>query len=287
MKKNAVVFGCWFQSEARMDKYIDVLTKYYADCDIYIGINPTEYTQVFIDKLSNTSLSYFIEITPDNLIIRQHTSSTQSGLRKLIDIGIEYNLVHFIHTKGITYNDYHFERSFSDYILNYAKKRNKIELFLDFRTDYGAYADFGGIQPQWFIKNGIDIDNLHRPFDNINDSASNSLENYDLKIHPAIGLDDYFDFEYLPMRTQFLTGVYTFKWFLLRDFFKNTKIDILNKHLINDLKYDIYFFETHIAQISCRQGYLRYIENYWDIGFGVQDKLDKVIELYKEENNLL
>jgi hypothetical protein len=286
--RNSVVSGVWFNLKNRVDEYINVLKTYYSDCDHYIGINPCSEQEYLIERLNQSNLIFTYGIVPDHLIIKQHTSSTQLGIKLLIDSKKEYNITHFLHSKGSSYNDYHYGRAFNEYIVEYSMKKKAIEQFLDNNLNYGAFADYGGIQMQWFIREGINKSDLKRPFENVTDTAASNLLNYKkpLEVHTNLDLGEFYNFKYMPLRTQFLVGVYSFKFFIIKEFFEATYKDILERNLITDLKFDIYFFETHIAQLSCRMGYLRKINNYWNISFGDKELEQTVIDLYKTENNL-
>lgn len=286
--RNAVVAGVWFDIKNRANDFVNHLVKYYSDCDIFIGINPCPEYDYFIERLNETNLKVVTGIVPQHLIIKQHTSSTQLGIKLLIDSNNEYNIVHFIHSKGSSYNDYHYNRAFTQYIVEYGQKRDYIEEFLNTNQDYGAFADYGGIQMQWFIREGINKQDLKRPFENVTHTAASSLLDYKktLEVHTNLDLGEFYDFKYVPLRTQFLVGVYSFKFFIIKEFYTKTYKDMLERNLITDLKFDIYFFETHIAQLSCRMGYLRKINNYWNISFGDKELEQTVIDLYKKENNL-
>ena len=55
--------------------------------------------------------------------------------------------------------------------------------------------------------------------------------------------------------------------------------------------YDIYFFETQIAQVVCRQGYLRYIDELWAnpnlvVTKGSKVDEDRMMGIWSTENNI-
>ena len=66
MKKDCVILSSWVPSSNRMEPYIRVLVSYYSDCDIYVGVNPSDYAELWIQKLKESGLNIIAEITPKN-----------------------------------------------------------------------------------------------------------------------------------------------------------------------------------------------------------------------------
>ena len=81
MKKDCVILSSWVPSSNRMEPYIRVLVSYYSDCDIYVGVNPSDYAELWIQKLKESGLNIIAEITPENLVIPQHASAVQTALK--------------------------------------------------------------------------------------------------------------------------------------------------------------------------------------------------------------
>ncbi len=281
MKKDCVILSSWVPSSNRMEPYIRVLVSYYSDCDIYVGVNPSDYAELWIQKLKESGLNIIAEITPKNLVIPQHASAVQTALKLYKDSDTEYNLVHFIHTKGISYLNQPIEnQAYKDYYLTYATKITEIREFMEKNPSYGGWGDYGIIQYQWFRREKPVGTKIH------DEMASD--ENSTKIVHEYFDWSRFYPFKYTPMRTQWMTGFYTIRHNLLNNFINNCSDDFLNKNIINDMGFDIYMFETHVAQIVCRQGYLRYIDKMWlnDLPFNGKKLEKRLTDLWIKENDL-
>jgi len=261
MAKDCVIMSSWIPSIDRIQPYVDVLVKYYSDCDIYVGVNPSPHAELWLQKLKDTGLNIIGGITPEHLVVKQHTSAVQTALKLYKESDVEYDLVHFIHTKGISYNKQEVENpAFRDYYLGYAKQIQKIRNFMEERPNYGGWGDYGIIQYQWFRRE-TPQKNPKYPSGIWNEMADS--ENSTNIVHEYFDWYRFYPFKYTPIRTQWMTGFYTIRHHLLRNFIDNCTEDFLTKNFITELGFDIYLFETHIAQVVCRQGYIRYIDNIW------------------------
>lgn len=286
--KDCVLLGAWIPNSNRIIKYIEVLQIYYADCDIYVGINPSSFQQEFITALVNSGLNVLYEIVGTHLVIPQHASANQVALRLYKESKIQYSVVHFLHTKGISYDDLHHQRAFDDYYLAHAKARTKISDILECNKHIGSYNLYGMIQPQWYCKVGYDSMDIPRPTIGTNFSMAQSVadSNDENEVHPYFDLAPYYDFKYSPLRTQSLIAIYAIKDHIVREFVDNCSPEVFERN-VYDLGYDMYFFETHFPQIVSRMGYLPYIETIWNLGnYGTKDTEIHMINLWKEENNL-
>tara|TARA_R110000822_G_scaffold162284_3_gene302682 strand:+ start:1364 stop:2233 length:870 start_codon:yes stop_codon:yes gene_type:complete len=281
MKKDCVILSSWVPSSDRMEPYVRVLKEYYSDCDIYVGVNPSDYAELWIQKLKESGLNIIAEITPKNLVIPQHASAVQTALKLYKDSDTEYNLVHFIHTKGISYLNQPIEnQAYKDYYLTYATKIPEIRKFMENNLNYGGWGDYGIIQYQWFRREEPIGPTIH---DEMADSEHSTKD-----VHSYFDWSRFYPFKHTPMRTQWMTGFYTIRHGLLRNFIDNCSDDFLNKNIITEMGFDIYMFETHIAQVVCRQGYLRYIDKMWinNLPFNGKELEKRLTDLWIKENDL-
>jgi hypothetical protein len=275
MTKDCVLLGAWIPSPNRIDKYINVLVEYYGDCDIYVGINPCQYQNEFIQCLERSGLNV------------QHASANQLALKLYRDSGQQYRVVHFLHTKGISYDDFNHQRAFDDYYVGHAKSRPEITSYLISHPHVGGYCKWGMNQPQWFCKKGYTKDTIPYPWIGTNFSMAQSVGDATKEVHPYFDLSPYCEFDAKPLRTQYLIAIYAIKDEIVRRFVDNCSADIFEKN-IYDLGYDMYFFETHFPQIISRFGYLPYIETIWNLGnFGTKKEEQFMIDLWKEENKII
>lgn len=276
----------WVPSGDRIQPYIDVLVKYYSDCDIYVGVNPSSFADEWIKTLIDTGLSIKCKITEESMVIKQHASAVQTALQLYKESNTEYDLVHYIHTKGISYANQIVENpAFIDYYLGYAKKIESIREFMDTNPKYGGWADFGMLQTQWFKGKFYD---KNAPA--TNEWMAQSVENATEEIHEYWDWSRYYPFKYKPLRTQWLTGFYTIRHELMKEFIDNCSDDFLYGN-VEKMGFDIYFFETQIAQVVCRQGYLRYTDTLWNHhehgdDTGGKSKEKEYMDLWVSENNL-
>jgi hypothetical protein len=281
MAKDCVIMSSWVPSPDRVQPYVDVLVKYYNDCDIYVGVNPSPHAGLWLQKLKDTGLNIIGGVTPDHLVVKQHTSAVQTALKLYKESDVEYDLVHFIHTKGISYTKQPIEnQAYKDYYLTYATKIQHIRQFMKDNPNYGGWGDYGVIQYQWFRREEPIGPTIH---DEMADSENSTKE-----VHSYFDWSRFYPFKYTPMRTQWMTGFYTIRHELLRNFIDNCSDDFLNKNIIDDMGFDIYMFETHIAQVVCRQGYFRYIDKLWlnNLPFDGKELEKHLTELWIKENDL-
>jgi hypothetical protein len=270
-----------------MDPYIKVLVKYYQGCVIFVGINPSPFSGEWINKLKETGLDVRCKITDEKIITKQHTSAVQTALQLYKETDEKFDLVHFIHTKGISYKNQVVENpAFNDYYVGYAKKIGEIREFMGEHPKYGGWADFGMLQPQWFKGKFYDEE-----APKTNEWMAQTYENSTDEIHEYWDWSRFYPFKYTPIRTQWLTGFYTMRDFILREFIDNCTDDFLNEN-VHNMGFDVYFFETQIAQVVCRQGYLRYTDTLWDhhehsSSTNGKDEEMNYLDIWVKENNLV
>ena len=276
----------WVPNPERIDRYINVLTEYYQDYDIFVGINPSTHDKEWVKALEATGLSLKWKITEPHIVIPQHASAVQTALQLYKESNVDYDVVHFIHTKGISYSDeVKSGRAFNDYYVTYSSRLKEAEEYLTNNPLYGGWAHYGMVQPQWFRAKEYDV-NAPKG----NEWMAQTYEKGTNTLHDYWDWGEFYKFEYTPLRTQWLTGFYTIKHDLLRNFIDNCTEDFLNKSVV-DMGYDIYFFETQIAQVVCRQGYLRYIDELWVnpnlvVTKGSKVDEDRMMGIWSTENNI-
>ncbi len=276
----------WVPSSDRIQPYIDVLVEYYSDCDIYVGVNPSDFANEWIQKLMDTGLSIKCRVTEPSMVIKQHASAVQTALQLYKESDTEYDLVHYIHTKGISYTKQIVKNpAFMDYYLGYAKKIGGIKDFMKEHPKYGGWADFGMLQTQWFKGKFYD-----KNAPKLNEWMAQSVENATEDVHEYWDWSRFYPFKYKPLRTQWLTGFYTIRHEIMKEFIDKCTDDFLYGN-VEKMGFDMYFFETQIAQVVCRQGYLRYTDTLWDHHehndpTGGKDKEKEYMDLWVKENEL-
>ena len=147
MNKKAVVFAAFFPVVFRAGVYIDALKHYYplSEYDIYIGLN-TSYPGADQMLIRNgfTNIAY----TPKHLEVNSDASAFQCALQLLKSSGKEYEIVHFLHTKGVSYGPTQsWMTSCNDYFIGYCKNKLIIEQKL-MEGKYGGISLVGRKEPQ-------------------------------------------------------------------------------------------------------------------------------------------
>jgi len=283
MQKDCVIFGAWIPSLDRGRPYIDILKQHYGDCDIFVGINPGTGSITWQDLLHNSGLNVVSKLTDPHLILNGDASATQAALQLYSQAdNNQYHYAHLLHTKGISHPanpGSNTSDGFSNFV-SFSQKRKTATQFLESYPKYGGWGEYGQTQTQWFRSKQYDHS---APAGNC--TMAQSVEKSTLEVHPNWDWYRFFPFKYNPLRTQWLLTFCVMKNFLLSTFINNCTDDFLNKHIISDLRSDRYFFETYVAQIVCRQGYLRHIDKFYPGRPGNRSLERQMIALWEKEKS--
>ena len=243
--KDAVVLSAFIPDMTALGigfDYIDFIKEYFRDADVYIGMNPSAYVNIWLDELKKEIPNVRYATTEDHLVIDSDASSYQTACKLLSESPTKYNLVYFMHTKGVT------SRSRERYtFFNIFKEKASInEIFLD--KDIGSYSYYIG-------------KHMH-PFKDV------MLDTFDFK-------RPYF-YSYLYFYT-----FYVLRGEPLQNFLKNCN-NFFYKNLITDFGGDRYYYERDFPQVVWRQGYKpAYIKKVdWNNGitdFDVEDDWKKYV----------
>lgn len=228
LMKNCVIFASWVPNITRGKEYIKYLEKFFIEYDIYVGINPISDPQ-WKHLLSNSKLNIIFEDVPEELSLKTDTSAFQQGLKLLKNSKKSYNLVHFMHTKGMSYPDENsshiWKTSFVNYFVEYCKLKNTIEnKIIDNIGGCGGWASI------WF-------------------SANND---------PHIKeLDKYFAFKYKSQNIMLFMTFYCLKFDIVDKFINGCDESFFTKKLALP-----YFFEFGFPHIASKSGF-ELTTNYW------------------------
>lgn len=240
--KSAVIFATYIPTPDKIDIGIEMLDKiveYFSDCDIYIGVNPSCDEWIETIKLYRNKLNIKYQLTEIDKVIKSDASAYQTALNLYKKNNIDYELIWFIHTKGVTSGSplrYSVYKIFHD-------KRNEIETLFINNNNLGLFMP-------WMIKQ----------LPKNKDYVENNLK------HILIG--DKFK------KCSDLTGHYTFytmRGKILKNFISDVIPDFFEKNLLTlgvEQKFDPYFFERDFPMIVEKYGYDTYPNDHsWAIKY--------------------
>lgn len=195
---NAIILVAYIPYPSRIQKYVDALLEYSKDHDIYIAINYSKHSDLFLEALNKSNIDY------QYVIISQYCKETslKEGISLYLKSNKQYHNVHFLSTNGINYSNIDFDIAFETF-LKYLKKTPTINQFLKDNPLCGSYSNYGYIQHEWYLNNT-----------NI--------------VHPKMDWSDQYKFEYLPLRTNW-HGFFTIRDYIVREFFSNVDMLKLNQ----------------------------------------------------------
>lgn len=218
MSANCIIFAAFIPTKESLKvftQYIKYIHLYFNKIDVYLGINPSKYTNDAISIIKNYRLNAEVSIVPDNLIVESDASAYQRACL-LARNTKEYNQVYFIHTKGITSK--HPAGELFKYIF---KDHSKIDSI--FKNDkIGSYSKF--------------IGKYKTPFKDI--------------LTPYYSFENPYFNSYLYFFT-----FYILRGKPLKNFLDNCSMDFFEKNIISEMNSDIYLYERDFPQIIWRQGY--------------------------------
>jgi len=230
--KSAVIFATYIPTKDKISigvEMLDKICKYYSDCDIFIGINPSCPEWVETIESYKDRLNIFYQTVDVDKIIKSDASAYQTALILYKKIGLEHNLVWFMHTKGVTSNS---NLRNSVYKIFHSKRKD-IEYLFENNEKLGLFMP-------WMI----------RQAPKNKDYVENNLK------HILIG--DKFK------RCSDLTGHYTFytiKGSIIKNFLNDVVPEFFNKNLLSlgvEQKFDEYFFERDFPMIIEKYDYVSY-----------------------------
>lgn len=225
MAKNAVVFAAWMPMIYRSTIYLDALHYYFPDCDFYIGLNPSvpEFEQILISRgfINIAKVDPALEVASD-------ASSYQAALKLLKEKNIEYDTVHFLHTKGVSYkNDLQWMSSCESYFLGYCKRINLVTDALNKDATIGGVSYVGRKEPM--------------------NNSGYSLE-----------LDKYITAKQTDVENiMSLITFYSIRGSIVKNFLDNCKTQFFHD------KMDRYFYETTFPLVVDKYGFKRHYLTMW------------------------
>lgn len=230
--KSAIIFATYVPSPDKLYIGVEMLDKIYEDfkdCDIFIGINPScpEWIET-LEKYKEKLNIYYSETEPDK-VISSDASAYQTALKLYKDIGKKYDLVWFMHMKGVTSNS---TLRPSVYKVFHDKRIEIEEMFI-------KDGNLGLFMP-WMITQ------LPKNSDYVENNLKHILVGEKFK------------------KCSNLTGHYTFyciRGLIISQFVDDVVPDFFDKNLLTlgvEQKFDIYFFERDFPMIIEKYGYTSY-----------------------------
>jgi hypothetical protein len=224
-KKDAVIFAAYMPRIERAHIYIDALKYYYPECDIYIGLNTS--VPEFETLLINNGLMNITKVDP-NIEVNSDASSFQAALKTLKNTNKNYEKIHFLHTKGVSYpSDAQWKSSYESYFLGYCKRKFEVENGFNSNSEIGGVSYVGRKEP-------------------MNNSGY------------SIALEKYYKFPRPIVENMMsLITFYSIKGSIVKNFINNCDDTFFTDKL------DRYFFETSFPLIVDRSGYTRHHLVIW------------------------
>lgn len=146
-KRSAVVFASYINNDDALRlglRFLDVFQSKFVDCDIFIGINPCQKQQEWINAIERSPLNIKFALTTPDLVMDSDASAYQTALRLLKESKYEHEQVWFGHTKGATSGNYDIT---DRYINNLFLKREVVdELFGN--PEFGIYGLECALHPE-------------------------------------------------------------------------------------------------------------------------------------------
>jgi len=225
MKKDAVVFAAYMPRIDRAFIYIDALKYYYSNCDVYIGLNSS--VPEFETLLRNNGFNNITKVDP-NIEVNSDASAFQAALKTLKNTNVQYDKIHFLHTKGVSYqSDGQWKSSYESYFLGYCKRMLEVQNGFNIEQIIGGVSYVGRKEP-------------------MNNSGYST------------SLDKYCNFKTTNVENiMSLITFYSINHHIVKEFLHNC-----NDSFFTD-KLDRYFFETSFPLIVDRFGYKRHHLVMW------------------------
>ncbi len=99
----AVALATYFPSRRSVRLFIEMLNyleEHFADCDLFVGVNPSEYAPIGIDLLKKSKLKFRCLEVNTELDTRSDASAFQAALLLMKQSNTNYDVVYFMHLKG-------------------------------------------------------------------------------------------------------------------------------------------------------------------------------------------
>lgn len=224
--KNCLIFSAFIpeQLKYRGYQYLNLINKYYSDCDVYIGLNRPYSAEVF--NFIKTNLKYVTcNIVNTGLETNCDNSGYQKGLELLKNSGKQYDIVYMTHTKSITHN--HDYDMCVEYIEEeFYKNRNEIEsTFNDEKI--GGWSFYGDVVEE----------------------TSNDM-------------DRFLKFQYKNFPISYWLTSYAIRGKIIDTFIHNCSLEFFNSKY-QDIGFNRYFFEAYFPQIISKSGYIPYFKHHY------------------------
>ncbi len=231
VKRDAIALAAYFPSRRSIVLFIEMLNyleENFLDCDLYVGINPSEYAPIGITLLKQSNLKLrYLEVCSE-LDTKSDASGFQASLLLMKQSCLTYDIVYFMHLKGASLTEEYkttdesgreVEFNVLKIFLDIFKNRDKIERIFKSNSKIGTYSHL-----------------LGKSSAGQSDVTSELME---FKFPPF--------FTYLHFYT-----FYAARGTAIRNILLNAYPSFFNSNLANVS--DIYFFERDFTQMIWRQG---------------------------------
>jgi len=237
---NAIIFSVYIPSHDKvyiLTELLEAFKNNFINTDIFIGINRpycTEVIEEIIKYKDNFNIIY--EISDDHIVTKCDISGYQTALMLLKNSKKNYDLIWFVHTKGVTSNRHSIRKELiNTFFINQC---HIIKIF-ESNPNIGTYSKYiikyDG--PEYF-----------------NDVLSQFYKNFKLPY--------------------FYTYWYAYTFYVMRgsglhEFINNCEQSFFTSNLIKEKKCDRYFFERDFPHIIWRQNMLPEYSYYesWNYGY--------------------
>ncbi len=245
-KNDAVALAAYFPSRRSIVLFIEMLNyleEHFSDCDLYVGINPSQYASLGISLLQQSKLNFrYLEVSTE-LDSKSDASGFQAALLLMKQADRTYEIVYFMHLKGASLKEEYstidatgnrIEINVLQNFLEIFKNRAQIKEIFHSNSQVGTFSHLLG--------------KSRTPTPNV---TSNLMQ-----------------FDYPPFFTylHFYT-FYAARGSAVRSILTNVRSTFWNNNLAK--LSDIYFFERDFTQMIWRQGFLPKCNVFTNLNNGV------------------
>ena len=144
MNTSCVIFSCTIIEENRvyvLQKFLDAFKEYFAESDIFVGINPSSLPNIE-DIINSADLNVvYMERVSQSLYSESDASAYQTALNGLRQSKNMYDKYWFVHTKsGVNKHSTYLA---DWYIHNFLANKQSVENMIDSNTGIGSYGMLG------------------------------------------------------------------------------------------------------------------------------------------------
>lgn len=225
--KSCVLFASWIPRKSLKlgQYYLDILSKYHRDSDIYLGVNYGSDAK-WVELVWHSRLNIHFGLVPRNKHVNSDVAGFIEALQQLKNSGRKYDVIWFAHSKGASYKNFKASLPFREhYETDFWSKRAVVEKIFAENPQVGLVGNE-------LLVNRHEMHNAH-----------------------AERLTELYPFKYQPIGYFVVGTYYAMRGELVHEFIERCNPDFFRKNLVDDLGFSRWFFEACFNCVSDRMGY--------------------------------